>query len=174
MAPSNPESANAEVRDQVIDWLRDAYAMERGLETALEKQSKNEDLSAQIRERAERHLEETRRHAEEVKSALQSLNTDTSALKTGMGKVIQATKGMGTAFAEDERIKDLLDAYSMEHFEIACYTALSAAAERAGLAQVVAACNRIIPDEERMADDLLEAIPSEITDYLFEQESSEH
>lgn len=162
-----------EARKQIIDWLRDAYAMERGLEGGLEKQAKNDDLSPKIRERAQRHLEETRRHAEEVKSVLQSLDTDTSALKTGLGVMVQKTKGMGSAFAEDERIKDLLDAYSMEHFEIACYTALAAAAERAGLTQVVAACNRIIPDEERMAEDLLEALPLEISDYLFEQESAE-
>jgi ferritin-like metal-binding protein YciE len=164
-------SPGREVRDEIIDWLRDAYAMERGLEGALEKQSKNEDLSREFRDRAAQHLEETRRHAEDVKSALQSLGADTSALKTGMGVVAQATKGLGTKFTRDERIKDLLDAYSMEHFEIACYMALATAAERAGLAQVAAVCNRILPDEERMADTLLDYLPAEITNYLFERQA---
>jgi ferritin-like metal-binding protein YciE len=161
-----------EVRDEIVDWLRNAYAMERGLESALKKQAENEDLSQPIRNRAASHLEETRRHADEVQAALQSLGTDTSALKTGAGVVMQATKGIGTIFASDERIKDLLDAYSMEHFEIACYTALSAAAERAGLPQVVEMCRRIIPDEERMAQTLKHSLPDEVVSYLYEAQAA--
>src|SRR4051812_44544319 len=91
-----------EIRDEIIDWLRDAYAMERGLESSLQKQANNDDLKPAIRERAASHLEETRRHAEEVKSALQSLDADISSLKTGMGMITQATKGMATIFARDE------------------------------------------------------------------------
>lgn len=147
--------------------------MERGLEQALEKSSKNEDLLPEVRTRAAAHLEETRRHAEKVKSALMSLDADTSGLKTAMGVVAQAAKGMGSAFTGDERIKDMLDAYSSEHLEIACYTALSAAAERAGLTAVVETCQSILPDEERMADALLKAIPSEISSYLFEKAAKE-
>jgi ferritin-like metal-binding protein YciE len=158
----------AEIRDEVVDWLRDAYAMERGLEGALKKQSENEDLTPGVRRRAASHLEETRRHAEAVKAALQSLGTDTSALKTGAGMVMQATKGLGTKFSSDERVKDLLDAYSMEHFEIACYTALAAAAQRAGLSQVVDLCRRIIPDEEHMAQNLKDSLNDEVVSYLFD------
>lgn len=140
--------------------------MERGLEGALEKQANSQEHSSQVRQRAAAHLEETRRHAERVRAALQSLNADTSSLKTGVGVLTQTAKGLGTKFARDERIKDLLEAYSMEHFEIACYTALSAAAEQAGLSQVVELCQLIIPEEESMAEALLESIPLEISEYL--------
>jgi ferritin-like metal-binding protein YciE len=159
-------------RDEIVDWLKDAYAMERGLEKALEKQSKNDELSSMVRERAASHLEETRHHAEEVRSALQSLGSDTSALKTGMGNLAQTAKGVGSMFARDERIKDLLDAYSMEHFEIACYTALAAAAQRIGLTEVVEVCERILPDEQRMAEALIQSLPDEVQAYLFEAESA--
>ena len=159
------------MRDEIVDWLRNAYAMERGLESALEKQSKNDKLQETVRQRAAQHLQETRRHAEAVKSALQTLGTDTSALKTGLGMAAQTTKGFGTMFASDERIKDMLDAYSMEHFEIACYTALAAGAERAGLTQVAEVCRQIIPDEQRMAEALLQALPMEVSDYLFEEQT---
>ena len=79
---------------------------------------------------------------------------------------------MATKFARDEEIKDLLDAYAMEHFEIACYTALAAAAEQAGFSQVSETCRRIIPDEERMAQSLIQALPGEVVDYLFEAEEA--
>ena len=160
-------------RDEIIDWLKDAYGLERGLESSLEKQSAAEDVSPGIRERVSAHLEETRRHAEAVRAALQSLGADISSLKTGIGRVAQAAKGMGSKFARDERIKDLLDAYSMEHFEIACYTALEAAAQREGLVDVAETCRRIIPDEKRMAEALLQALPDEVTSYLFETEIEE-
>src|SRR5215218_2172672 len=93
-------------RDELIDWLRDAYAMERGLETTLQKQAENEELSPAVRRGAAKHLEETRRLAEEVRTVLQALGTDSSALKTGIGRMAEMTKGLGTAFARDERIKD--------------------------------------------------------------------
>jgi ferritin-like metal-binding protein YciE len=156
------------IRDEIVDWLKDAYAMERGLESALEKQANNDQLSSLIRDRASNHLDETRRHAEEVRSALQSLGSDTSAVKTGIGALAQTAKGLGSMFARDERIKDLLDAYLMEHFEIACYTALAAAAERAGFDQVVQSCRRILSDEQRMAQSLLQSLPDEVQAYLFE------
>lgn len=156
-----------EMRDEIVDWLKDAYAMERGLESALEKQSKEQTLAANVRERASSHLEETKRHAEEVRSALQRLGTDTSALKTSLGVMGQSAKGMLTGFTEDQHIKDLLDAYMMEHFEIASYTALEAAAERAGFSDVVEMCRRIIPDEERMAQAIIDALPEEVESHLF-------
>ncbi len=159
-----------EARQNVIEWLRDAYALEKGLESSLGKQSRNEDLRPEIRDHAARHLDETRRHADEVRSALGALGASTSAMKTTMGMVAQSAKGMGSVFARDERIKDLLDAYSMEHFEIACYTALAAAAKQAGLPEVVQVCRRILPDEERMAEALRHSLPDEVQDYLRETE----
>jgi ferritin-like metal-binding protein YciE len=155
-----------DIREEVIDWLRDAYAMERGLEGSLEKQSKNQDLNPALRERVAMHLEETRRHAHQMESALKSLGTDTSALKTGMGVLGQSVKGFATKFARDEEIKDLLDAYAMEHFEIACYTALAAAATQAGLAQIAEICRGIISEEERMATWIKEFLPDRISFYL--------
>jgi ferritin-like metal-binding protein YciE len=157
-----------EIRDEIIDWLKDAYAMERGMEGSLEKHSRNDELSPEVRERAATHLEETRRHAEQVRSALQALGTDTSTLKTSLGVMAQGAKGLSSVLARDEAIKDLLDAYSMEHFEIACYTSLAAAAESAGLTEISALCLTILSDEQRMAQALIQAIPAETTAYLSE------
>jgi ferritin-like metal-binding protein YciE len=152
--------------EEIIDWLKDAYAMERAMETSLQKHATNDDLSAGVRSRASQHLEETRRHAEQVRTALEGLGEDISALKTGLGIMTEATKGIATAFARDERIKDILNAYSMEHFEIACYLALIAASEQAGLSQVAEICRGILADEERMAHSLRGSLPEEVSMYL--------
>jgi ferritin-like metal-binding protein YciE len=154
------------VHEEIIDWLKDAYAMERSMETSLQKHTKNDDLSPEVRSRASQHLEETRRHAEQIRTALEGLGADVSALKTSIGIMTEGTKGLLTAFARDERIKDILNAYSMEHFEIACYLALIAATEQAGLLQVAEICRGILADEERMAHSLRGSLPEEVSQYL--------
>ncbi len=156
-------------RDELIDWLRDAYAMERGLEVALKKQAENEDLHPDIQERAQRHLEETRRHGDLVKQCLENMGSDVSTIKAGMATVMESVQGLGTKFARDERVKDLLAAYASEHFEIACYRALEVAAQAAGEMEVSAVCASIIPDEEAMAEWLQRNLPTVVTSYLQEQ-----
>ncbi len=152
---------------EIIDWLRDAYAMKRSMEGSLEKLSQTDGLSPSLRERASVHLEQTRIHADQLRAALRSLGSDISTVKTGLGIAAQAAKGLGTTFADDKRIKDLLDAYSMEHLEIASHTALTAAAEIAGLTEVAQICRRIIPDEQRMADRIIHSLPDEVIGYFF-------
>jgi ferritin-like metal-binding protein YciE len=58
-----------------------------------------------------------------------SFGHDTPTLKTMVGQAAEFAKGFGTIFARDERVKDTLVAYANEHFEIACYNALRAAAD---------------------------------------------
>lgn len=158
-----------DIRNEIVEWLRDAYAMERGLENSLQKQADNRDLNPDLRKKAAAHLQETRRHGDEVRNALQELGADTSTLKTSLGVAAEMAKGWSTKFAEDERIKDVLAAYSTEHFEIACYTALATAAELARLPKIGDLCRRIIGEERRMADWLEASLPTVVRSYLAEQ-----
>jgi len=160
-------------RDELIDWLRDAYAMERGLEITLRKQSESDEVLPVVRERAGFHLEETRRHAEEVRRCLETLGADVSSIKAGVAQTVETFKGFGTRFARDERVKDTLAAYASEHFEIACYKALRAAAVQTGDHAIVEMCDRILPDEERMAEWLDQNLPVVVTEYL-QQEAATH
>ena len=145
--------------------------MERGLEITLEKQSKSEDLSPMMREQAARHLEETQAHAMIVKACLEKLGADPSAVKTGVARVSEMVAGFGTMFARDERVKDSLMAYASEHSEIACYKALRAAAMAAGEMEIAKVCERIIPDEERMARWLDANLPDVVVSYLQDAEA---
>jgi ferritin-like metal-binding protein YciE len=153
-------------KDEVIDWLRDAYAMERSLEITLENLSESDKHDEDVKNLAARHLEETREHAQTVNALLEALGADTSMLKTGLGIMTETAKGIGSKMSHDEVIKDLLTSYAMEHFEIACYSALVTAAETAGLMEVADACEQIIADEEEMADLLSNALPQVVETYL--------
>lgn len=157
-------------KDEVIDWLRDAYAMERGLEVVLKKAANREIYPNVIRFATGKHLEETRQHADMLAGLLKSLGSDTSNIKTGAGVMANALAGFGTMMTRDELIKDLLVSYAAEHFEIACYRALIAAARMAGLPNVVAACESIIANEEQMAATITQALPQIVEGYLDQQQ----
>jgi len=153
-------------KDEVVEWLRDAYAMERGLEMTLKKHAESGQQNPGFRGAAVRHLEETRQHARTVELLLSSLGADTSTVKTGMGMATEALKGWSTMMSRDEIVKDLLTSYALEHFEIACYEALVTAAESAGLAEVADACEQIIRDEQRMAEIIIDALPMVVQQYV--------
>jgi ferritin-like metal-binding protein YciE len=155
-----------ETREELIEWLRDAYAMERGLEVTLKKQSRQEDLEPTLRRQFTVHLGETSAHADAIEMLLHEMGAGTSAIKTGMGQGMAMFQGAASAFARDERVKDVLTAYASEHFEIACYTALRTGAELLGETAVVELCDSIIPDEEAMAEWLAANLPMVVTTYL--------
>src|SRR3954469_10718455 len=94
--PIAEEGSNA--HEEIIDWLKDAYGMERAMETSLQKHASNADLSPKVRNRANTHLQETRRHAEDVRTILEGLGEDVSVLKTSMGIFAEASKGIASAF----------------------------------------------------------------------------
>jgi ferritin-like metal-binding protein YciE len=156
-------------KEEIIEWLRDAYAMEKALEIALEKQIKSAKVSTRMKEQASIHYVETQGHAEAVAECLRKLGTDTSTIKTTLGTAFEIVKGFGTMFAKDERVKDAIAAYASEHFEIACYTALRTGASKLGLADVVATCDAILLEEQKMADWLAANLPGVVSDYLAEK-----
>ena len=159
-------------KEELIEWLRDAYAMEKAMELALKKQVENQTVAMLVREQAAKHLSETQHHAEMVGACLKKLGSETSTLKTAMAKGLEIMKGASTAFAGDHRVKDLLGMCATEHFEIACYTALRAGAARFGIYDIVETCGRILKDEQRMADWLEANLPHVVTSYLEDSSGS--
>lgn len=139
-------------RDDVISWLQDAYSMERGIEKILENHVKDAEGLPEMHPRLKRHLDETRRQAERLEACLKDLDTDVSTAKSTMGSVMGKMNGAMTGMYRDELVKNALAQYSTEHFEIACYKSLIAAARRAGLWEVVQVCQDILSEEEGMAE----------------------
>ncbi|HEX8281266.1 MAG TPA: ferritin-like domain-containing protein [Chthoniobacterales bacterium] len=153
-------------RDEVIDWLNDAYAMERGLEVTLRKQSENDDVHRAVRERARIHLDETAEHANRVTRCLEMLGSSPSTLKSATGQMMEMGKGMMTKFARDERIKDFLAAYGSEYFEVACYKSLIAGARAAGEEEIVPLLEQNLKEDVAMAEWLDMNVAGITRDYL--------
>jgi ferritin-like metal-binding protein YciE len=147
-------------RDLLITWLNDAYGMEVGIAEVLERHAASAADHPHIQAGLQQHLEQTRQHAELVKGCVERLGGETSGVKSGIASLGGAMQGMMAKLASDELIKNALQDYGTEHFEIACYTSLRTAATAIGDQETAQVAERILQDEMRMAEQLLKLIPS--------------
>ena len=162
------DSVYMDRRAEIIDWLNDAYAMERALEITLEKQANSGEVHRAIRERAAIHLDETRAHAERLERCLEMVGTKASTFKSTASQLLETGKKYMTMFARDERVKDYLASVGAEYFEVACYKALIAAAQVAGEERMIGPLTKNLREDAAMASWLDENIDAVIRDYLSE------
>jgi ferritin-like metal-binding protein YciE len=159
-----------EPQQTIISWLNDAYAMEHSLINTLEGHAKDAKEYPQVRAAIERHVEATKRHQDMVQQCVERLGGDTSALKAGMAKMMGAVQGAGSNLLgskeQDTVVKNALAEDASEHFEIASYMALMAAAQAAEDIQTAQMCQTILQDELAMAQWLEQSLPMLVQETL--------
>jgi ferritin-like metal-binding protein YciE len=158
-------------RDRVAQWLRDAHAMEEQAETMLTAQAGRLERYPELRSRIEQHIEETKRQASRIEACLEQLDSSSSGMKDLAGKFTATMQGVGGMFAGDEVVKGAMAGYVFEHMEIASYTALAAAAEKAGEPEVARVCRQNLEEEKAMADWLAAHLPSVTEAFLGREEA---
>jgi ferritin-like metal-binding protein YciE len=156
--------------DQLVTWLNSAYAMEESMTQVLKNHANDAEDFPEVRARDELHLEETRRHARRIEECLQLLGQKPSTAKSMIGNVSGKIQGASTGMYRDEIVKNFLADYAAEHFEIACYRSLIAAAEETGNREIANICREILSEEEAMAEWLESKIP-EITRTFIHRQS---
>jgi ferritin-like metal-binding protein YciE len=166
LRPSQGGAVMAVSRENLSAWLRDAHAMEHQAIEILEKQADRLEHYPELRARVRSHLEESRRQAERVERCLHQLGTDTSGLKTAAGKLIGTAQQLSGLFASDEVLKSGIADYAFEHYEIASYKMLIAAAGEAGEHQVGQILEESLREEEAMAAWLDQHLPEVTRQYL--------
>lgn len=153
-------------KDWLIAWLNDAYAMEQALIPVLENHAKDAKDDPAGRARIELHVEQTRRHGELVKGCLEQLGSSPSGIKSVVGSLFGTVHSVSTGMFADETVKNGLMDYATEHFEIACYRALSEAARELNQQHVAQVCGEIVRDEQDMADWLSAQLPKIVRDAM--------
>jgi ferritin-like metal-binding protein YciE len=143
----------------LLDWLRDAHAMEKQSAEVLEKQAQRLEGYPDMQARIRQHVNETRGHADRVEECIQRLDGGTSFIKDATGTLAGNMAAMMNAMASDEVVKDALGDYAVESFEIACYRSLIEAANVAGDRQTAQVCQEILREEQEMAAWVAERIP---------------
>lgn len=153
-------------REWLIQWLRDAHAMEEQAITMLSGQMERLDSYPDLRDRIRIHLDETRQQSQRLSNCLQELGEDTSTMKDASGKLTALGQSLSGMFASDEVMKGSLASYTFEHMEIASYTILISAAESAGETRIASVCEQNLREEEAMAEWLRDNLPATTVMFL--------
>jgi ferritin-like metal-binding protein YciE len=155
-------------QENLLDWLRDAHAMEQQAEKMLKAQSERLEHYPKLKARIEQHLQETLDQQQLVEDCITRLGGSSSTLKDIASKLMAFGQAIGGSMMSDEVIKGAMAGYVFENVEIATYTVLIAAAKAAGDKQTQAACEQILPQEEAMAKWLLQHLP-ELTEAFLQR-----
>lgn len=146
-------------QENLLDWLRDAHAMEQQAEKMLKAQSERLENYPQLKARIDEHIEEILGQQQLIDECLTRLGGSASTLKDVGGKLMAFGQAVGGSLMSDEVIKGAMAGYVFENMEVASYTVLIAAAKAAGDAETQAACEKILPQEVAMAQWLLAHLP---------------
>lgn len=160
---------------KLVRFLNDAYSTERRLEVALRSQIEG-TTREDYRERLEQHLKETHSHAKDVERRIGQLGGETvlvrgpEALNRGaeaaQGAMQRATAAvrrpldavLGTG-AQERMLKNARTGFADEAKEIATYRAIDALATAVGDKETATLARKILREEERMSEFLLDLIP---------------
>jgi len=159
-------------KETLIDWLRDAHAMESQAVEMLERQAERIKNYPDVLAKVQEHIEVSNRQADRLKQCLQRLGTDTSAIKTGVAMLIGNAQSLSGVVASDEIVKASIFDYSFEHFEIANYRALISAAEQAGEPEIARMLQPSLDEELEMAAWLEQRLPQLTKTYLERRETA--
>lgn len=153
-------------REHLIDWLRDAYAMEVQAEKMLDNMADRMEDYPALKARLLQHLTETREQAVQVEQCLHQLGADTSMVKTGVGAVTGMVQALSGIFASDVVVKGAVFGAAFEYFEIINYRALIVAAEAAGEPGIAAVLGNNLQQEQAMATWMEANLPAVIKQFL--------
>lgn len=139
-------------RGHLIDWLRDAHAMEQQSERMLQGQVKRLERYPKLAQGLEQHLEQTRGQQRLLEEYLARLDASPSLVKDFAGRFSATAQTLAAMASADETIKGAMACYVFEQMEVAAYTSLSAAAHQASDIQCQHLCDRLLLEERAMAD----------------------
>lgn len=145
------ERNDSRASEHLMDWLRDAHAMEEQAETMLKSMVARIENYPEVQQRILRHIDETREQQRLVRACIERRGGDTSALKDLAGKAMATFQGFSGMFASDEVVKGAMFSYAFENLEIAAYSQLVEAARYVGDTETAQVCERILQEEQAMA-----------------------
>jgi ferritin-like metal-binding protein YciE len=155
-----------ETGERLMQWLRDAHAMETQAETMLSGMESRIEHYPHLRKRIAQHLKETQHQAQRLDDAIGRLGGSTSAVKDTVASLTTMVQTLVTGMAGDEVMKGLLAGYTFEHYEIGSYRILIAAASGLGDIETTRILRENLREEEDMAQWLSSNIDPLTAEYL--------
>jgi len=150
----------------LIDWLRDAHAMERtsvdNLDRLADRFSRHPELAVRFRE----HWRESLSQVVALEVCLKKCGSDTSTFKDLASRFVGIAQAYAGAISPDEPVKDCLAAYASIHLQIATYVSLRAAGLELAEPEIVRMCDEHLQHERAMAGWLEQQITEVTLEFL--------
>lgn len=156
----------ADTREIMLDWLRDAHAMERASIDNLKRQVDHLDHYPDIRAKFQEQLELTKAQEDRIDRALETMGADKSSIKDAITRFAGRAQAMLAGSSADEVVKQATTTLAYEEWEIANFRALAAAAQHEGEVSMASMFEQMAEEKEEMADWLADAIPDITRRYL--------
>ncbi len=160
----------SETDRHLMQWLRDAHAMERQAETMLTGMESRIEHYPHLRKRIAQHLKETQHQSQRLEEAIGRRGGSASAVKDTVASLTTMAQGLLGSMAGDEVVKGLLAGYTFEHYEIGSYRILIAAAAALGDIETTRILRENLREEEDMAQWLSSNIDPLTAEYLERQD----
>jgi ferritin-like metal-binding protein YciE len=154
-----------DIERQFIDWLKDAYFMEKNYAKALEEHLGPAKDYPRLHRLIEEHLWATTGHACEVGLCLERWNCNIQNLSSDCS-ALHPPFEQPASNRQDTVINNIIVELTTEHYEIARYIELITAATNVGDLVTVRVCEAILEDEEAMAEKLIVELPEITSTYL--------
>ncbi len=155
---------------RLVAWLKDAHAMEQQAEKMLKTQADRIESYPEVVQQLKKHIEVTVNQAKKVESCLARYDEGASGMKDIGAKVTALGQTFSGMFTGDEVVKGCLAWTTFEHFEIASYRILIAAADEVGDQETKRICEEILKEEEATAAWLEQNSPRITREYLQREE----
>lgn len=156
----------ADNRDIMLDWLRDAHAMERASIDNLRRQVEHLDHYPDIKAKFQQQLQLTQSQEDRIDQALQTMGADKSSIKDAVTRFAGRAQALLAGSAEDEVVKQATTTLAYEEWEIANFRALAAVAQHEGEVSMASMFEEMAEEKEEMADWLADSIPDITRRYL--------
>ncbi|MGE5393068.1 MAG: DUF892 family protein [Candidatus Saccharibacteria bacterium] len=153
----------------ILNWLKDAFAMEKESEEIMEHRLSDVEDQPEIRKKVEEHLDETRSQAERIKNRIEALGGDVSDIKAGVYNLAGFLSARSTGPFSDEAVKNGIADFTQESMEAASYQALAAGAEAVGDEETAELAREIMREELGMAEWLKNRVPMLVRSFLAQQ-----
>jgi ferritin-like metal-binding protein YciE len=156
----------------LLTHLQNAYAMELKIVEVLKRHKEDAKDLPEVFARIEKHIGESELHAEKVKECVLEMGGELSAVKNTVSSTMGAVEGMLPDMQGEPAITNLKVDYVTEHFEIVCYSVITELAQVLRSEKVMDMCEKIIAEEQEMAEDLMTILPEVISMVVAEKQKS--
>ena len=151
--------ASDDLKNKLIGYIEDAYAMENEIAEVLEKQVQVTQDVPVINQKLKQHLAETQLQRRRMQHRLEAYGKQPSAIKGAVSNVMGNIVGLAGGMRNDTYSRLMRDDYTTEHMEIAAYTLLITTAELVGDHETVKAAQESLREEIAMAEWCAQHLP---------------